>query len=220
MDQHKEIYNKAREKLIINFQKYRGYYDRKAKAAPLEKDDFCFLLHPKITKHNDIMAIVECKWLGLFKVVKKLTHSKNLVRKVNTNLTQVVHRIRLRKYVPPAQPVDICISNHTQFEADTSDPDTLEPLLFDIDKIDEDSDLFTQSDRSDPIVPEPEMTREQTNWLDVVSSATSVASAPGSSLLHMTIGWASSFPLRDSTDTTQVTREQTQMLTFNGVDHG
>ncbi len=33
----------------------------------------------------------------------------------------------------------------------------------------------------------------------------------------MTIGWASSFPLRDFTHTTQVTREQTQMLTFHGV---
>ncbi len=98
---------------------------------------------------------------------QKTLYSNYLVRKVNTNLTQVVHRIRLRKYVPPAQPVDICISNHTQFDADTSDPDTLEPSLFDMDKIDEDSDLITQSNRSDPIATEPQTTREQTNWLNI-----------------------------------------------------
>ena len=75
MDQHLDIYEKAREKLIVDFQKDRGFYDRKAEVALLEKDDFWFLLHRKITKHNDIMAIGECKWLGLFKAVKKLTRA-------------------------------------------------------------------------------------------------------------------------------------------------
>ncbi len=87
LDLHKEIHNIARKKSIVNFQKYRSYYDRKAKASPLEKDDFCFLPHPKITKHNDFTANAECNWLGLFKVVKKLTHSNYLVRKVNTRRT-------------------------------------------------------------------------------------------------------------------------------------
>ena len=29
------------------------------------------------------------------------THTNYLIRKVNTHYTQVVHRIRLRKYIPP-----------------------------------------------------------------------------------------------------------------------
>ena len=27
--------------------KYKGYYDRKAKAAPLHEKDYCFVLQPK-----------------------------------------------------------------------------------------------------------------------------------------------------------------------------
>ena len=100
LDNHLELYDKTRQNFLVHFQQYRGYFDRKAKATPLEKGDFCFVLNPKITKQNDRLAIGECKWVGLYKIEKCLTHSNYLIRKVNTNLTQVVHRIRLRRYYP------------------------------------------------------------------------------------------------------------------------
>ncbi len=94
--------------------------------------DFCFLLHPKLTKQNDTLAIEEFRWVGLFIVVKVLTHSNYLIRRVNTTLTQVVHTIRSRKYFPATKPVDISVTSETHFEADTSEPESLEPNLFDI----------------------------------------------------------------------------------------
>ncbi len=111
------------------------YFDRKAKASPLNKGDYCFLLNPKITKQNDRLAIGECKWTGLYKIEKCLTHSNYLIRKVNTCFTQVVHRIRLRKYTPPNKPVDIIIDRDTKFETDMEFPETLEPNLMDSDKV-------------------------------------------------------------------------------------
>ncbi len=122
LDQHMALYDKARENSILNFKSYRSYYDRKAKANPLSQDDFCFLLHPKLSKQNDALAIDECRWISLFEIVQVLTHSNYLIRRVNTTLTQVVHRIRLRKYVPPSLPVDICITQETQFEPDNTHP--------------------------------------------------------------------------------------------------
>ena len=133
LDQHQALYDKAREQSIIHFRNYRNFYDRKAKASPLAVGDFCFLLHPKLTKHNDLLAIEACKWIGLFKVVKVLTHSNYLIRRVNTTFTQVAHRIRLRKYVPEVQPDDISITTNTHFTADSFSSDSFEPDLFDLD---------------------------------------------------------------------------------------
>ncbi len=53
---------------------------------------------------------------------------------MNTNLTQVVHRIRLRKYIPPTKPIVIVVTKDTKFETDTEFPDTLEPQLVDAPK--------------------------------------------------------------------------------------
>ncbi len=136
-DNHNELYDQTKRQSLFNFQQYRGYFDRKAKANPLQKGDFCFLLNPEVTKQNDRLAIGECKWVGLYKVEECLTHSNYMIRKVNTNLTQIVHRIRLRKYIPPHQPVDIIVSKGTKFEADTEFPNTLEPNLMDMEKIEE-----------------------------------------------------------------------------------
>ena len=66
---------------------------------------------------------------------KCLTHSNYLIRKVNTRFTQVVHRIRLRKYTPPIKPVDIIIDRDTKFETDMELPGALEPNLMDCDKV-------------------------------------------------------------------------------------
>ncbi len=123
LDNHAQLYDKTRQNFLIHFQQYRGYFDRKAKARPLEKGDFCFLLNPKITKQNDRLAIGECKWIGLYKVEQCLTHSNYLIRKVNINLTQVVHRIRLRKYIPPSKPLDIVVNKDVKFETDHEFPD-------------------------------------------------------------------------------------------------
>ena len=68
-------------------------------------------------------------------VEKCLTHSNYLIRKVNTNLTQVVHRIRLRRYIPPTKPLDIVIDKDVKFEADNEFPNAMEPQLMDAEKI-------------------------------------------------------------------------------------
>ncbi len=75
LDNHLGLYDKTRQNFLVHFRQYRGYFDRKANVTPVEKGDFCFLLNPKITKQNDRLAIGECKWVGLYKVEKCLTHS-------------------------------------------------------------------------------------------------------------------------------------------------
>ena len=96
-----------KEKIIEAYHKYRKYYDAKANADPLETQNFCLLLNPKLTHQTSFGFKSMQVWLPLYKVEKVLTNSNYLVRKVGTNYTQCVHRIRLRKYEPLEPPVDL-----------------------------------------------------------------------------------------------------------------
>ena len=86
--------------IIRAFHKYKAYYDRKAQASPLKVNDFVFLLNPKISTQSEKIPFNSFKWEGPYKVVKVLTQSNYIVRKVGTFKTQCVHRMRLRPFVP------------------------------------------------------------------------------------------------------------------------
>ena len=71
-------------------------------------------------------------WLPLYRVEKVLTNSNYIVRKVGTNHTQCVHRIRLRSIRPQHQPEDIDPIDEAQFVVDPSlSKYRSEPGLFD-----------------------------------------------------------------------------------------
>ena len=85
-----------KEKLTTAYLKYKKYYDRKASAKPIPEKSFCLLLNPKLLEQSTVIASQVQKWLPLYKVEKALTDSNYIIRKVNTNYTQCVHRIRLK----------------------------------------------------------------------------------------------------------------------------
>ena len=80
--------------------KYKAYYDRKAKASPLETTDYCYVLNPKADTQATKLPYREFRWQGPFKVEKVLPNNNYIVRQLGTNKTQLLHRIRLRKFTP------------------------------------------------------------------------------------------------------------------------
>ena len=84
------LFSQTKENLVNSFNKYREYYDRKAKAAPLKLHDYCMLLSPKLSTEHEKISNLECKWTALFRIEKVLTRSNYLIRRVNTNNTQIV----------------------------------------------------------------------------------------------------------------------------------
>ena len=86
--------------------KYKRYYDKKAKASPLKEKDYCFILQPKADHQGSKIPFLDFRWIGLYIVEKVLPNSNYIVRKLNTNKTQILHRIRLRKYSPEKPPED------------------------------------------------------------------------------------------------------------------
>ena len=80
--------------------KYKRYYDKKAKASPLKEKDYCFILQPKADHQGSKIPFHDFRWIGPYVVEKVLPNNNYIVRKLNTNKTKILHRIRLRKYNP------------------------------------------------------------------------------------------------------------------------
>ena len=86
--------------------KYKEYYDRKAKATPLKEKEYCFVLQPKADNQGSKIPFRDYRWVGPFIVQKVLPNENYIVRRINTNKTQILHRIRLKKFVPNRPPED------------------------------------------------------------------------------------------------------------------
>ena len=112
----KILYDKTRKNVMQSYIKYMKFYDKKAKASPLKEKDYCFILQPKADHQGSKIPFRDFRGIGPYLVEKVLPNNNYIVRKLNTNKTQILQRIRLRKYNPEKPPED----NHqeTQWQVD------------------------------------------------------------------------------------------------------
>ena len=94
------ILDNTKKNIMQSYLKYKEYYDRKAKAALLKQNDYCFILQPIADHQGSKIPFWEYRWTGPYIVEKVLPNENYIVRKLNSNKTQILHRIRLRKYEP------------------------------------------------------------------------------------------------------------------------
>ena len=113
-----ESYAVTKERLTTMYNKYRWYYDQKAKAKPLKVHSYCMLLNPLLCSQSDFSVKHLQAWLPLYRIEKVLTDSNYIIRKVGTVFTQCVHRIRLRPIVPQYEVNDIPDVSPDQFQPD------------------------------------------------------------------------------------------------------
>ena len=91
-----------------SYLKYKENYDRKAKAAaPLKLNDYCFILQPIAYHQGSKIPFPEFRWIGPYIVEKVLPNNNYIFRKLNSNKTQILHRIRLRKHEPNTDLQDV-----------------------------------------------------------------------------------------------------------------
>ena len=96
----KILIDKTKQNIMQSYIKYKEYYDRQAKAAPLKENDYCFVLQPKADHQGSKIPFRDYRWIGPFIVQNVLPNENYIVRRINTNKTQILHRIRLKKFVP------------------------------------------------------------------------------------------------------------------------
>ena len=127
LDNMNEIYRDNPDNIVAAYHKYKAFYDRKAKAQPLEVNDLNFLLDPKYDSQGRKEEFKTFHWKGPFKVMNVLSDSNYIIRQVGTFKTQCVHCIRLKVFKPEFPVKDVDIGN--------------QPVYADLDRT-EDSDIF------------------------------------------------------------------------------
>ena len=96
----KILLGQTKKNIMQSYLKYKAYYDRKAKASPLETTDYCYILNPKADTHAAKILLREFRWLGPNEVEKVLPNNNYIVKRFGTNKTQLLHCVRLRKFTP------------------------------------------------------------------------------------------------------------------------
>ena len=96
----KLLIDKTKQNIMHSYLKYREYYERQAGAAPLKGKDYCLVLQPKADHQGSKIPFGDYRWVGPFIVQKALPIENYIVRRLNTNEIQILHRIRLKQFIP------------------------------------------------------------------------------------------------------------------------
>ena len=84
------LIDQTKKNIMQSYVKYQDYYDQKAKAAPLKERDYCLVLQPKADSQASKIPFRENRWIGPFVVQTVLSNDNYIVRRLNTNKTQIV----------------------------------------------------------------------------------------------------------------------------------
>ena len=98
LEQTETISQDVRKNAMQAYIKYKAYYDRKANASKRKQADYVFILQPKADHQGGKIPFTDSRWIGPYIIEKVLPNSTYLVRKIGTNRTQILYRMRLRQF--------------------------------------------------------------------------------------------------------------------------
>ena len=100
LEQTETIFQYFRRNAMQASIKYEAYYDKKANASKLKQFDYVYSLRPKADHQGSKIPCTDFRWIGPYFVEKVLPNKNYLVRKIGTNKTQILHRMRLCQFTP------------------------------------------------------------------------------------------------------------------------
>ena len=104
LEQTEMIFQDVTRNTMQAFIKYKAYYDEKANASKLKQSDYVYILQPKADQQGSKIPFTDFRWIGPYIIEKVLPNNNYLVRKIGSNKTQILHRMRLRQFTP-RQPI-------------------------------------------------------------------------------------------------------------------
>ena len=107
LEQTEMIHQDVRKNALQAYINYKAYYDKKANAWKLKEADYVYVLQPKADHQGSKILFTEFRWIGPYIIEKVLPNKNYLVRKIGTNKTQVLYRMRMRQFRPRQPPADI-----------------------------------------------------------------------------------------------------------------
>ena len=112
LDQTDMIHQDVRKNAMQAHINYKAYYDKKANASKLKEADYVYALQQKADHQGSKIPFTEIRRMGPYIVEKVLSNNSYLVRKIGTDKTQVLHRMRMRQFTPRQPPADIPVNPH------------------------------------------------------------------------------------------------------------
>ena len=109
LEQTEMIHQDVRKNIMQAYIKYKAYYDKKPNASKLKEADYVYIWQPKADYQGSKIPFTEFRWIGPYIIEKVLPSNNYLVRKIGTNKTQVLHRMRMRQFTPRQPPADIAV---------------------------------------------------------------------------------------------------------------
>ena len=109
LEQTEMIHQNVRKKIMQAYIKYKAYYDKKANASKRKAADNVYILQPKADHQGSKIPFTEFRWIGPYIIEKILPNNNYLVRKIGSNKTQVLHRMRMRQFTPRQPTADITV---------------------------------------------------------------------------------------------------------------
>ena len=91
--------------------KYKKYYDRKAKAAPLKEKEYCFIIQPKDDSQASELPFGDYWWIGTFVIQKALSNDNYYVRRVNIKHPEYYTELNSKK-LPETAKLNQSILSH------------------------------------------------------------------------------------------------------------
>ena len=110
LEQTETIFQDVRRIAMQVCIKYKAYYDKKANATKLKQFDYVYILQPKADHQGSKIPFTDFRWIGPYIVEKVLPNNNYVVRKIGTNKTQILHRMRLRQFTPRQPKPDIPVT--------------------------------------------------------------------------------------------------------------
>ena len=107
LNQTEMIHQNVRKNVMQAYIKYKAHYAKKANASELKEADNVYVIQPKADNQGNKIPFTEFRWIGPYVIEKVLPNKIYLVRKIGTNKTQVLHRMRMGQFTPREPPADI-----------------------------------------------------------------------------------------------------------------
>ena len=127
LEQTETIFQDVRKNTMQDYIKYKAYYDRKANTSKLKKADYVFILQPKADHQGSKIPFTDFRWIGPYNIEKVLPNNSYLVRKIGTDKTQILRRMRLRQFAPRQPLSDIPVTQR-EWQPDPEDVITHDDL--------------------------------------------------------------------------------------------
>ena len=118
LEQTEMIHQDLRKNIMRAYIKYKAFYDNKSNASKLKEADYVYILQPKADYQGSKFPFTEFRWIGPYIIEKVLPNNIYLVRKIGTNKTQVLHRMRIPQFTPRQPPADIAVKPPQEYKPD------------------------------------------------------------------------------------------------------